>query len=1089
MMPGKIRTAQSVSLDTPASEQPYLHNRWHPDIPSVASVKPGETVKIECLDWTGGQIGNNDSADDVRDVDLSRIHYLTGPFDVEGSAPGDLLVVHITDVQPFADAPWGFTGIFARDNGGGFLDAHYPRAAKAVWDLDGIYCTSRHIPGVRFAGLVHPGILGCAPSPDVLAEWNRREAELIAAHPGHLVALPPLETNAHAGRAHGELRARVAREGARTVPGRPEHGGNVDINNISRGSTTYLPVHVPGAKFSVGDLHFSQGDGEISFCGAIEMAGVITIRFDLIKNGMTERAIKSPVYRPGDVAQLFGPSRCLTFEGFSVDESGKQHFLDATVAYRQACLRAIEYLKQFGFLFSGAYTDTNEPSLIAKRRIADLAQFPDAPSISKIPHWLSSQKGDGTWSDVNYLSGCPAQRANWPIQQHWNRLVTLAAAWSGANPSIPKNWTHSHELLAAISKGLDYWFDNDYTPADCMGDGGRAHDLRDGKYGTGGYMTGANAVLLMQNSVSLALYTNNATMLQDAYSRAMKFADMPMQDGIHRDGTFLQHSGILYNGNYGKDLFNAFIQLEGEAIGTSFAAGNATRDAVAAQAKGNEWMIFTDSHTGQEHWDFNAIGRFVAFPAADLQANADINFNVTKLAAATADFTGANDVGDTVRRLKSNGTEKLVGNKGFWAGDYMASQLRHASHGSNISQVHRRRSFILANKMLSTRSASSEYVNSANPYGYHLGQGTLFSYVEGNEYKDIMGAWDWNLVPGTTTLLNAPKLASSNVGQVGKRDFVGVVSDGKVGAAVQDYVDPLGGISYQKASFFLDDSVLVTTTNIKKNASAGEAPAITVLDNRAAASGHIWVDGKQVDAANGLATEGAALFYGGNGYLSYGDPFALTLFEGKRTGNWTQISTSTGGETTVSIFSAYATMAKQTFSYSMFPASSRKRLAEETKQPTWTPITEDGITGAAGSGRLSLVFWPGGGKSITVDLEKIGWEGSGSVTVTSDQPAAFLFAPRRSAGEGMGLVITMSDPTQKAASASFALAFEGGEARQINTERDESAAEGSVLALLLRRALLVNPRYFHIPKPRPRRPALLAAINAIFYPRLADGSP
>lgn len=48
------------------------------------------------------------------------------------------------------------------------------------------------------------------------------------------------------------------------------------------------------------------------------------------------------------MAQLFGPSRYLTFEGFSVDESGKQHFLDATVAYRQACLRAIEYLKQFG---------------------------------------------------------------------------------------------------------------------------------------------------------------------------------------------------------------------------------------------------------------------------------------------------------------------------------------------------------------------------------------------------------------------------------------------------------------------------------------------------------------------------------------------------------------------------------------------------------------------------------------------------------------------------------------------------------------------------------------------------------------------
>jgi formamidase len=57
-------------------------------------------------------------------------------------------------------------------------------------------------------------------------------------------------------------------------------------------SEIYLPVHVKGAKFSVGDLHFSQGDGEISFCGAIEMAGVITINFKVMKNGMADLGLK-----------------------------------------------------------------------------------------------------------------------------------------------------------------------------------------------------------------------------------------------------------------------------------------------------------------------------------------------------------------------------------------------------------------------------------------------------------------------------------------------------------------------------------------------------------------------------------------------------------------------------------------------------------------------------------------------------------------------------------------------------------------------------------------------------------------------------
>lgn len=217
----------------------------------------------------------------MRDVDLTKIHYLTGPFDVEGAEPGDLLVVNITDVQPFEHSPWGFTGVFSKANGGGFLEEHYPQASKAIWDFDGIYCSSRHIPGVRFAGLIHPGILGCAPSAEVLAEWNRREGELIGAcaqtHAGKIVAQPPNEVNAHCGQAGDDIKAKIAKEGARTIPGRPEHGGNVDINNISRGSMTYLPVHVAGAKFSVGDLHFSQGDGEISFCGAIEMVGPLPI--------------------------------------------------------------------------------------------------------------------------------------------------------------------------------------------------------------------------------------------------------------------------------------------------------------------------------------------------------------------------------------------------------------------------------------------------------------------------------------------------------------------------------------------------------------------------------------------------------------------------------------------------------------------------------------------------------------------------------------------------------------------------------------------------------------------------------------------
>ncbi|KAF3223431.1 hypothetical protein TWF191_006442 [Orbilia oligospora] len=248
----ELRYAAKVDLTKDPATLPYLHNRWHPDIPNCGTIKNGEVVKIECVDWTGGQIGNNDSADDVKNVDLTKVHYLTGPFEIETAEPGDVLVVEIQDVQPLQDQPWGFTGIFAKENGGGFLDDMYPKAAKAIWDFEGIFCSSRHIPGVRFAGLIHPGILGCAPSPEVLSIWNKRESELITScsHMDRVVALAPQPVNVHAGTASGDLKSKIGQEGARTIPGRPEHGGNCDIKNLSRGSKVFLPVHVPGAKFS-----------------------------------------------------------------------------------------------------------------------------------------------------------------------------------------------------------------------------------------------------------------------------------------------------------------------------------------------------------------------------------------------------------------------------------------------------------------------------------------------------------------------------------------------------------------------------------------------------------------------------------------------------------------------------------------------------------------------------------------------------------------------------------------------------------------------------------------------------------------------
>jgi len=56
----------------------------------------------------------------------------------------------------------------------------------------------------------------------------------------------------------------------------------------------------------------------------------------------------------------------------------------------------------------------------------------------------------------------------------------------------------------------------------------------------------------------------------------------------------------------------------------------------------------------------DVIGRFIAFPTTDLQANADINFNVTKLATATFDFTGSDNLNDRFRQSQRHDPKARV---------------------------------------------------------------------------------------------------------------------------------------------------------------------------------------------------------------------------------------------------------------------------------------------------------------------------------------------------------------------------------------------------------------------------------------------
>ena len=117
------------------------------------------------------------------------------------------------------------------------------------------------------------------------------------------------------------------------------------------------------------------------------------------------------------------------------------------------------------------------------------------------------------------------------------------------------------------------------------------------------------------------------------------------------------------------------------------------------------------------------------------------------------------------------------------------------------------------------------------PFGFHLSDGTLYTYLTGDEYEDIAASWDWNLIPGITTDYGATNLSCLLAGSMGVHLFVGGVSDGAVGAAAMRYTNPItGGITFQKAWFFLDDDIqVVMLSDVALNSSS---PVISVLDQK-----------------------------------------------------------------------------------------------------------------------------------------------------------------------------------------------------------------------------------------------------------------
>ena len=332
------------------------HNRWHPDVEPVAVVRPGDTVTLVAPLGTGDQIGPASRHEDLLDLDFSN-DLLAGPVYVEGAQPGDILAVTIVNVEP---DEFGFSAVLP---GFGLLADVIEGPYLVKWNLDGGAARSGELPGVTIPADPFPGTIGVAPSRDLLELIRGREDELLARLGLDLSAFSP-----------PAVPAAVA-DGLGTLPPR-EVGGNLDIRHLSRSSRLLLPVHVPGALLSLGDVHFAQGEGEV--CGtAIEIGATVTIRVDVCSS--SDWQPRFPAFETPPRSER----RYLATTGIPVDDEGRNELLDVRLAARRAVLELIDYLvATYGFRREAAYVLA---SVAAELRVSQLVDLPNALVSALLP--------------------------------------------------------------------------------------------------------------------------------------------------------------------------------------------------------------------------------------------------------------------------------------------------------------------------------------------------------------------------------------------------------------------------------------------------------------------------------------------------------------------------------------------------------------------------------------------------------------------------------------------------------------------------------------------------------------------------------
>lgn len=416
------------------------------------------------------------------------------------------------------------------------------------------------------------------------------------------------------------------------------------------------------------------------------------------------------------------------------------------------------------------------------------------------------------------------------------------------------------------------------------------------------------------------------------------------RDGFYKDGSFIQHGNVAYNGTYASVLFDGLGSVLWLATGTQFEVKDERIDNVYESILNGYKYLFING----------GINDSVSGRATSRDNSSDISRGKDLLTSLSLLSIGAGkEYQDEIKSLiktvalenNSYNTIDKISNKIAKAiirdiiNDDSIKTLKvegtkvYGAMDRAVSINEKGGKFVLS--MHSSRIANYETMNNENVKGWYIGDG--MTYVYGTDSETFTEYWptvDRYHLPGVTnSLRERGDKSGERRGQTTSKAWVGGSCNGKEAFVGMDMISWNKATEMRKSYFMTDDgAILIAASNI--NSKDGEVH--TTIDNRIIKDGKIILNGREIKEDTVIENpQNISLNFNENykgeniGYKIVYAP-QLNLKKETRTGNWKNIGGTSTKEITKDYFTAYINHGKNPkksgFAYIILPMYTQEEV-------------------------------------------------------------------------------------------------------------------------------------------------------------------